>query len=343
MKTVTITGGGLAGLSLGIALRRRGVPVTVHEAGTYPRHRVCGEFITGISEGALKDLGIADILADALSLESLSWYSGDERVLKKVLPRHAWGISRWRLDKALADRFEELGGELRTSDRVTGEFSKTEGIVRATGRAPASGSGRLRWIGLKVHLSGLDQEDDLELHMGRRGYAGLSRIEDGKFNLCGLFRQVRGASGKGTDLLCQYLKMNGLRPLMRRVERADRHEESFCAVVGMDYGLLTPPQRGFVLGDNWALIPPFTGNGMSLAFESALIAAAPLTRWARDECDWQTAERAYRRQLAGRLRGRIVRARLLHGCLLLPLSRKILTVLARTDSLPFRALYALTH
>ena len=44
---LTIVGGGLAGLTLGIGLRQRGVPVTVYEAGRYPRHRVCGEFISG--------------------------------------------------------------------------------------------------------------------------------------------------------------------------------------------------------------------------------------------------------------------------------------------------------
>ena len=46
-KGITIVGGGLAGLTLGIALRQQQVPVTVWEAGRYPRHRVCGEFISG--------------------------------------------------------------------------------------------------------------------------------------------------------------------------------------------------------------------------------------------------------------------------------------------------------
>ena len=45
-QPVTIIGGGLAGLTLGIGLRQRNVPVTIREAGQYPRHRVCGEFIS---------------------------------------------------------------------------------------------------------------------------------------------------------------------------------------------------------------------------------------------------------------------------------------------------------
>ncbi|MFZ9874958.1 MAG: NAD(P)-binding protein, partial [Candidatus Methylacidiphilales bacterium] len=47
MKTVEIVGGGLAGLTLGLCLRQKGVPVDLFEAGTYPRHRVCGEYLSG--------------------------------------------------------------------------------------------------------------------------------------------------------------------------------------------------------------------------------------------------------------------------------------------------------
>ena len=46
-KPIQIVGGGLAGLTLGIALRKKEIPVAIFEAGNYPRHRVCGEFISG--------------------------------------------------------------------------------------------------------------------------------------------------------------------------------------------------------------------------------------------------------------------------------------------------------
>ena len=54
---ISIAGGGLAGLSLGIALQSRGVSVTLHEASTYPRHRVCGEFISGVGGGNARRAG----------------------------------------------------------------------------------------------------------------------------------------------------------------------------------------------------------------------------------------------------------------------------------------------
>ena len=64
MKPITIAGGGLAGLAAGIALRQRGVPVELHEAASYPRHRVCGEFISGLSETTVETLGLGAVLED---------------------------------------------------------------------------------------------------------------------------------------------------------------------------------------------------------------------------------------------------------------------------------------
>ena len=71
--SITIAGGGLAGLSLAIGLQSRGVSVTLHEASTYPRHRVCGEFISGVSNETLESLGIGNCLSEATNLQSASW------------------------------------------------------------------------------------------------------------------------------------------------------------------------------------------------------------------------------------------------------------------------------
>jgi len=113
MREIEIVGGGLSGLSLGIYLRRRGVPVRILEAGAYPRHKVCGEFVCGVSNDVLDEMGISDVFAQARRHQKLAWWMGDDLVLQDHLPEEAIGLSRFRMDADLASLFEAAGGELR--------------------------------------------------------------------------------------------------------------------------------------------------------------------------------------------------------------------------------------
>src|SRR5207247_6132842 len=99
-KPITIIGGGLAGLTLGIGLRQRGIPVTVWEAGSYPRHRVCGEFISGCGQEALVRLGLlqAFVQAGAVSACSAAFFSAKGSSPVRPLPAPALCLSRFTMD-----------------------------------------------------------------------------------------------------------------------------------------------------------------------------------------------------------------------------------------------------
>jgi hypothetical protein len=43
---IIIIGGGLAGLSAGIHLSKKGISVTIIEKNVFPKHKVCGEYIS---------------------------------------------------------------------------------------------------------------------------------------------------------------------------------------------------------------------------------------------------------------------------------------------------------
>src|SRR5690242_14219418 len=118
-KTITIVGGGLAGLTLGIGLRRHSVPVTVWEAGHYPRHRVCGEFISGRGQESLSRLGLRGLLeqAGAVSAATAAFFSTRRSTPPRPLPSQAICLSRFTLDHVLAVEFKKLGGELREGQR----------------------------------------------------------------------------------------------------------------------------------------------------------------------------------------------------------------------------------
>ena len=96
------------------------------------------------------------------------------------------------MDADLAALFQAAGGELITGKRAHREDA--DGRVWAVGKRKRGG----KWIGLKVHARDVDLEG-LEMHVGRRGYLGLSGIEDGRVNCCGLFRINKGSGQKEHD------------------------------------------------------------------------------------------------------------------------------------------------
>jgi len=195
-----------------------------------------------------------------------------------------------------------------------------------------------------MHALGLDTRADLELHLGDGGYLGLSRVEDGRVNICGLFRRDRGLSAAKSDLLAAYLERCGFRELGARLRDAEIDPASHAAVAGVGFGSLQPARgETLALGDALGVIPPFTGNGMSIAIESAVLAAAPLTAYARGEAGWAVALRESRTRTRRAFRRRIRAAGRLHPWLVRARRQKLLAGLARTRLLPFGVLYRLTH
>lgn len=57
-EDVLIIGGGLAGLAAAIHLSKKKLQVTLIEKSSYPRHKVCGEYISNEILPYLKWLGI---------------------------------------------------------------------------------------------------------------------------------------------------------------------------------------------------------------------------------------------------------------------------------------------
>jgi menaquinone-9 beta-reductase len=312
LKSITIVGGGLAGLTLGIGLRRRSVPVTVWEAGHYPRHRVCGEFISGRGQETLARLGLREQLesAGAIPARTTAFFSQRAQSPVRELSQPALSISRYTLDALLAEEFRRLGGELRENERWRGD-GFPQGVVRATGRRIHPSVGGWRWFGLKVHARNVPTTADLEMHLSADGYVGISRLKNGEVNICGLFRRPATVSDPPP---CPQETLRGV-PGSQRYERlvdAMFDEDSFCSVAGLSL----EPHRASALnecciGDSITMIPPVTGNGMSMAFESGELAVEPLAAYSAGGMTWTAAQQTIARRCDERFACRLAWA----GCL----------------------------
>ena len=333
MHTVEIIGGGLAGLALGLGLRARGVPVRIIEAGKYPRHRVCGEFITGLDHDTRRELQLTDILAGARQARGVLWSEPGRPSVRHDLPEVALCLSRYYLDESMASAFAAAGGDLRTGCR--GPSDAKPGRIMASGRRPQAGS---RWVGLKQHFHQLDLREDLELHLGQGAYVGLTQIEGRAVNVCGLF--PRPGRGEACGLIDR-VRAAGLASLALRLESATPVEASACAVAGLDYG--RPASQLAALGDYHGLIPPFTGHGMTVAMQSAALAARRLEPWARGRFAWDETLALLQQDLRRRFARKLAWGRVLHPWLLAPHGRRVVHLLHRWGALPLGPLYRLCH
>ena len=338
MKTITIIGGGLAGLSLGIALRKRSVPVILFEAGEFPRHKVCGEFMAGVTESTLQELGIAEYMKDAGMLRTTAWFYRNRLDRKETLPRPAIAISRYTLDNRMAEDFRQLGGDLRTGSRFP-DSDNGPGRVWASGRR----RGKPVWLGLKVHCRNFPLQSDLELHLGNYAYAGASPVDRGRVNICGLFRRRPEIKGEKANLLRLYLVACGLNSLADRLDRADIDPESISAVAGIDFARPRLSNERLCLGDQYGMIAPFTGNGMSMALESAALATDPITAYAKGKECWTITVKTINMRIRKKFRIRLCLSRAIHPMLYHPGCQLILVMANRARLLPFRTLYNHLH
>lgn len=297
---VAVAGGGLAGAAAAIDLARGGRRVVLFERAPGPHHKVCGEFVSAAAAARLERLGGQALSAlGAVPIERLRVVRG-RLAATSALPFPAWGLSRRRLDAWLLEVAEREGVDVRRGCAVQSLAADAAGVglrtsagevaagaaLLATGkhdlrghRRAAAASGH---IGFKLHLrlapgqqAALGRQVELTLFDG--GYAGLQPVEDGIANLCLLVAEARFARlGRDWPAL-----IASVPHLARRLEGATACWPRPLAISGIPYGFRQRMDAAgpiFRVGDQAAVIPSFTGDGMAMALRSGAEAAQAILR-----------------------------------------------------------------
>lgn len=297
---VLILGGGVAGCAASIALARSGRKVTLIERELTPRHKVCGEFLSG---EALEDLHALGIDVSALGAVPLRFVrlAAARRAAEAPLPFPAASLTRKSLDTALLAAAAHAGvlvhrgrsiHSLTRSAANSWQATLQDGAVfqaptafLATGKHDLRGHHRPsdphQWVAFKMYFrisapqaADLGNASELTLYAG--GYAGIQPVEEGITNFCCVVQRkyFERAGLRWEGLLakmqqdCPHLAMrlNGAQPLLDKP----------ISVTHIPYGFLRrSTQEGlYCIGDQAAVIPSFTGDGISIALHTARRAAA---------------------------------------------------------------------
>lgn len=330
-RAIKIVGGGIAGLALANKLATENIKVEVYEKRKYPFHRVCGEFVCGASDKILEDLGIICCFKDSIRIKSMAWFLCNDLVFEQELPTTALGISRFLLDSKLADSARNAGAIIHHATAFRGQDHS--GLVWARGKQISRQSD---WIGLSAHFENINLER-LEMYCGSRGYLGISPIENNRVNVTGLFKKSTFRKFSGINLLLAYLNFNNCDDVFKRLNKGRYVDNSFTAITGFSFG--QQRKNGFSIGDNSLLIPPFSGNGMSMALEAAAQASKYLIKYSNERISWDEACRRHARYEKESFRLRMGVSTCLHPFLFSPFGLSAMRVLSRIGFLPVTRLY----
>ena len=289
-------GGGLAGASFALELARNGAHAMVLESTRAPHHKVCGEFLSEEAQVLLAYLGL-DVAAMGASSMGIFRLGAGTRYAEAPLPFRAAGYSRYRLDQALLDKAEAAGVEVRRGVTVTelmsgdAEVGVKAGAETLKARAVALSSGKhnLRqfprapsdMVGFKLQLrvsasalAGL--RDVVQLMMFDGGYIGAIIVEDEIVTIGWVMhRALLQKIGADWPSQAAYLVRQS-KLLAELIDGATPQWEKPVAVAAIPYGYLRRKAVSpaiFPVGDQLAVIPSFTGDGMSIALLSGIAAA----------------------------------------------------------------------
>ncbi len=290
---IGIIGGGLAGLTAAIHLAQAGIAVLLIEKNTYPKHKVCGEYISKEILPYLESLDIHPYQEGAKEITDFQFTSLAGKGLSIKLPLGGFGISRYAIDKCMFDRAIELGVTF-VNDTVTnvtfgrdqfelvmknqtyrvsyviGAYGKRSGLDVTLSRKFIKS--KSPWLGVKAHYASDFPDDLVALHNFSGGYCGLSKVETDAVNVCYLadFKSFK----KYKDLDTYRKEVLEKNPELKKFfAKAEPLFEKPLTISQISFRNKTAVENHILMvGDSAGLIHPLCGNGMAMAIHSAKIA-----------------------------------------------------------------------
>jgi flavin-dependent dehydrogenase len=298
---VAVVGGGLAGSACALELARAGVSVVVVEKAAFPRDKPCGEGLLPHGLALLERLGCGDLPAHCGGQP----FVGILYHCHGVVARGDFegggvgrGVRRRYLDLAMQQRAQAAGAVFRLGsvDDVVmdddggvvtlgdGSALRARLIVGADG--PRSrvrhrlgldgGTAKKARYAIRRHFrlaEGSAMPDRVEVHVGGGHELYVTPCESGVVGVAALIEKPLMSAGHGSPAARLTALIDGCRPLAARLAGASPIDEALACGPLRVKSRSVWRGRAVLIGDAAGYVDAITGEGMSLALQTAAFAS----------------------------------------------------------------------
>ena len=292
---VIIIGGGLAGLCNAIHLSKFGKSVLLIEKNSYPKHKVCGEYISNEVLPYLQFLEINPFTFGAVKINRFKLSTTNNKLISAKLPLGGFGISRYTLDFELAKKAKENGVKILQDEVINVHFNNdvfnvetkqnqnfiSKFVIGSFGKRSFLDVKMERefikkkspYLGVKIHVKGNFPEDLVALHNFRGGYCGVSKVENNIINLCYITSFSAFKKHKNIDDFQKSVIFKN--EFLKKIFKESKPVfEKSLSIGQISFETKSPIENNIIMcGDSAGMIHPLCGNGMSMAIQSSQIAS----------------------------------------------------------------------
>ena len=302
---VIIVGGGLAGLTSAIHLSKFNKKVLLIEKNRYPKHKVCGEYISNEVLPYLNSLGIYPLKEGAKKISKVQISTVKSNLIHGDLPLGGFGMSRYFLDNLMANKaisngvtivkdsvdsvdFEEESFTVQTNksgifySKITiGAFGKRSALDVKMNRKFIQK--KSPYLAVKTHVKGDFPENLVGLHNFKGGYCGVSKVENDSINLCYITSYSSFQKHKNITEFQEKVVFKNVH-LQKIFKESEAVFEKPLTISQISFETKNPVENKIIMcGDSAGMIHPLCGNGMGMAITSAQLASTRILQFLNDE------------------------------------------------------------